>query len=170
MYAKGSMPEKRSEDKDETDDEKCLPVHLHSKDWPSEVELVIRPQFSEEQGFGQQFHEAAALCRSMEDLAQLRDARPEWTDRIDKLLRQLKEEPYQVFFCGHPFMNERSVSTADGQTYRPDRMVVDETGKLHILDYKTGAQKADHEEQIDTYRKLLEDAGYSVGSSYLLYI
>ena len=83
---------------------------------------------------------------------------------------RLKEGPYKVLFCGHPFMNERSVSTADGQTYRPDRRVVDEAGKLHILDYKTGAQKADHEEQIDTYRKLLEDAGYTVGSSCLLYI
>ena len=170
LYARGSMPEKRREYKDETDDEKCLPVHLHSKDWPSEVELVIRPQFSEEQGFGQQFHEAAALCRSMEDLAQLRDTRPEWTERIDELLRQLTEEPFRVFFCGHPFMNERSVSTANGQTYRPDRMVVDEAGKLHILDYKTGAQKAAHEEQIDTYKKVLEAAGYSVGSSCLLYI
>ena len=87
------------EDKDETGDEKCLPVHLHSKDWPSEVELVIRPQFSEEQGFGQQFHEAAALCRSMERSGPTEGRTTEWTDRIDELLPPAQRRAIEVFFC-----------------------------------------------------------------------
>jgi ATP-dependent helicase/nuclease subunit A len=65
--------------------------------------------------------------------------------------------------------NERELLLPDGQTMRPDRVIV-HNNKALVIDYKTGAREKRHEEQVCRYAEVLEAMGYSPVEKYLLYI
>ena len=50
-------------------------------------------------------------------------------------------------------INETSVMMSDGQTRRPDRVVNDD-GKINIVDFKFGAPTASYESQVKEYADL----------------
>lgn len=156
--------------KKESTDASADEISLSSRNWQKDIQLVVRPQFSEEQKFGKDFHEAASRCQTFEDWKALQKNKPHWKETIDTLLHQLQGEEYSIFFSGLTEMNERSITSSEGKTLRPDRIVIDSEGKIHILDYKTGVEKEEHQSQIREYQTVYEEAGYQVGSSKLLYI
>lgn len=64
---------------------------------------------------------------------------------------------------------ERDFRDAKGELFRPDRLV-EQQGKLQILDFKTGAEKPADFKQMEYYKTELENIGYTVESAYLYYI
>jgi ATP-dependent exoDNAse (exonuclease V) beta subunit len=145
-------------------------IQMKSREWQDSIRIAVRPMFSEEQEFGKRFHEKAIQCELAEDWQKLAEEEPDFQDAISSLLEKLKQEEYAIFFKGWRSLNERSISDSYGKILRPDRVVIDPLGKIHILDYKTGAEKPKYQEQIDQYKLAYEEAGFQVGSARLLYI
>jgi len=73
------------------------------------------------------------------------------------------------FFSGvYPSLNEAVLLTGSGD-YRPDRLLFTPRGVV-VIDYKTGSPREEDRRQVQTYRTLLEEAGYQAGEGYLLYL
>ncbi len=66
-------------------------------------------------------------------------------------------------------INETSVMMSDGQTRRPDR-VVNDNGKIIIVDFKFGAPTASYESQVKEYADMYRSLGYQDVTSYLWYV
>ena len=66
-------------------------------------------------------------------------------------------------------INETSVMMSDGQTRRPDRVVNDD-GKIIIVDFKFGAPSASYESQVKEYADMYRSLGYQDVTSYLWYV
>ena len=66
-------------------------------------------------------------------------------------------------------MNERELLTPDGDTLRPDRVCLNGKNAV-VIDYKTGAPKNAHKNQVLSYTSVLQSIGYSVEKCLLVYI
>jgi ATP-dependent exoDNAse (exonuclease V) beta subunit len=66
-------------------------------------------------------------------------------------------------------LTERAILLPQGYQKIPDRLVFHD-GQVHLLDYKTGKQDPQHQEQLASYTHLLTEAGYSVGQCLLVYL
>lgn len=66
-------------------------------------------------------------------------------------------------------INETSIMMSDGQTRRPDRVVNDD-GKIIIVDFKFGAPSASYESQVKEYADMYRSLGYQDVTSYLWYV
>ncbi|MDD5363241.1 MAG: UvrD-helicase domain-containing protein [Ignavibacteria bacterium] len=66
-------------------------------------------------------------------------------------------------------MNESEILTAEGKTVRPDRVLIKDKEAV-IIDYKTGKERKEDEEQLKEYEILLKQMGYIDIKKYLLYI
>ena len=65
--------------------------------------------------------------------------------------------------------NERDLVSRDGKILRPDRINVVENNTAVIIDYKTGVFNEQNERQVKEYKKALEDIGYTVTKTILVY-
>jgi len=86
---------------------------------------------------------------------------------LQQTLRHPKLKKY--FSVGLKVKNEEDILLENGKVIRPDRLVFMPDG-ITIIDYKTGAPLASHEEQILTYRSHIVSMGYPVISCVLVYI
>ena len=84
------------------------------------------------------------------------------------MLNSSNLSPY--FQSGLKIWNERAWMCENGELLRPDRVVELENGHLVVIDYKTGVEKKEHQDQVKTYAKHLESAGYTVDRKVLVYI
>ncbi len=93
------------------------------------------------------------------------------SERIAAMIREKLQFPEIVswFSPGIEVLNERDIITA-GETYRPDRVMVD--GKHAIVaDYKFGDQElTKFERQLTGYKKLLQELGYTQVEGYIWYV
>ncbi|HDP74266.1 MAG TPA: hypothetical protein ENN49_00015 [Bacteroidales bacterium] len=81
----------------------------------------------------------------------------------------LNQEPYKQWFSEMwEVKNEASIINTDGSIYRPDRVL---TGENHaiVIDFKFGSPSPKHREQVEQYKKLLIDMGYTDVKAYLWY-
>lgn len=81
----------------------------------------------------------------------------------NKKLASYYSENYIVY-------NEREIISEDGQIYIPDRLALDLSNKIVIIDYKTGAPNVKHRHQLNNYSDVLTDMGYTVEKKILVYI
>ena len=65
---------------------------------------------------------------------------------------------------------ETEILMPSGLTLRPDRINFSKSGKVSVLDYKTGSPKNSDIKQIKTYESSLQGLGYNQIDSYLVYI
>lgn len=70
---------------------------------------------------------------------------------------------------GASVLDERDLSDADGNVYRPDRVVI-RNGRVEIIDYKFGAEEKSYEKQLRHYASLYNGLGYKDVSAYIWYI
>jgi hypothetical protein len=56
-----------------------------------------------------------------------------------------------------------------GNIRRPDRVIF-RNGKTTIIDFKFGSENKNHNEQVNLYRELLKDMGYSDIDAFLWYV
>lgn len=91
-------------------------------------------------------------------------------ERISSIV--LHDEFSKYFKEGQNVINEKDIMmTADGETrlYRPDRLIETPDG-YYIIDFKTGAEKEQHGQQVSDYQKILEKLGKKVLETKIIYI
>jgi len=86
-------------------------------------------------------------------------------------LRKIVSHPQlqSYFVTGASVKNEAEIITANGEMFRPDRVVFNEKSAV-IIDYKTGEEKPAHKKQVFQYADLLQQMGYTVTEKLLVYI
>lgn len=67
-------------------------------------------------------------------------------------------------------LNEQTLADKDGQLLRPDRIIIDQQGRVTIIDYKTGNDHKGYRKQVATYMSLMRQIGFSDIEGYLLFI
>lgn len=70
--------------------------------------------------------------------------------------------------CGKIY-NEVSLIDSDGQTYRPDRVLI-QNDKVIIVDYKFGEHQRKYERQVGRYMEIWRRMGYDDVSGFLWYV
>lgn len=87
----------------------------------------------------------------------------------DNLKSILNKEPYKQWFSEMwEVKNEASIINTDGNIYRPDRVLVGENQAI-VIDFKFGVPTPKHRKQVEQYKKLLLDMGYTDVKAYLWY-
>ena len=127
--------------------------------------------------YGNLLHTALASIKSGEDVA------PSLTSMLQKGLISLEEQnklntilinlishkDIQAFFAKELYSkNERDILLPNGETYRPDRVILNEKSAI-ILDYKTGKANKSYAKQLNKYGTILEQMGYTSVEKYLIY-
>lgn len=82
----------------------------------------------------------------------------------------LKEQPFCNWFTEDWIIKtEASILTPEGQTYRPDRVMINDE-KTIVVDFKFGVESGNHRKQLSQYASLLKKMGYRNVESYLWYV
>jgi len=132
----------------------------------------------QEARWGSKMHELLARLKSSEDLKQvLKIAQSEaWIEKedinqLENQLQALFEHPQAgiLFKPDSEVYNERSLLIPGQERKIPDRLVLND-GQWYLADYKTGAELAAHEEQLNEYCNLLAQSGIAVEAAYLIYL
>ena len=74
------------------------------------------------------------------------------------------------FAAGNTVLNEQTIIQKEGNTIKPDRMVIKANKEVFLLDYKTGVHNAKYQKQLDSYQQAIELMGYKVVKKALIYI
>ena len=88
-----------------------------------------------------------------------------WLAKEFVIISQIKK-----WFSGiYKSYNERSILTADGKKYRPDKILT-HANKAIVIDYKFGEQVVySHEKQLMTYMQLLKEMHFTDINGYIYY-
>jgi ATP-dependent exoDNAse (exonuclease V) beta subunit len=90
---------------------------------------------------------------------------------LQTILSIVEHESLSNHFAeGNQVLNEQTIIQKEGQSIKPDRMVIDSNNKVFLLDYKTGASNPKYKMQLENYQKAIEDMGYKVIQKVLVYI
>lgn len=127
---------------------------------------------------GNLVHELFARIDSKKDIEQvLFNAREEGMfkdqdeEEIEQLIQEVVQHPeLEVYYSeGVVNYNEKDLISGTGQILRPDRLNF-LGNKVSLIDYKTGAEGAQHSEQINSYATVLEEMGYEIDKKLLVYL
>ena len=109
----------------------------------------------------------SALSSMCEEGMITTDEKNELRVTIAKIISLPELEPY--FAAGLIVKNEAEIVTFSGEFFRPDRVILKDRTAV-IIDYKTGAEKKAHAQQIIGYGDLLGQLGYVVTEKLLVYL
>ena len=157
---------------------------LISLDWHKKLTLgrqapqlwdLENPEASK--NYGKLMHTALAGIRTPEDIeptlkklqlsGMIRAADvPQFDKKIGSLLKH--PELKALFRKGLNIKTEADILLADGRSYRPDRVII-ENGNATIIDYKTGKKLDEHQDQLERYERLLLEMGYSEVRKLIVY-
>ncbi len=87
---------------------------------------------------------------------------------IDEIVNH--SELLDYFQEGNEVLNEQTIIQKEGQTIKPDRMVLTKNRDVFLLDYKTGIHNPKHQLQLENYENAIELMGYKVKKKALIYI
>lgn len=116
--------------------------------------------------------DASDLPSSVEDAVLSGDLTEEQgREALDFLSRAIDSVNGRFWFSDGASMirNEVSIVDADGQVYRPDR-VVGSGGRLQIIDYKFGEPMQRYKKQLKKYASLYKALGYNEVEAYIWYV
>jgi ATP-dependent exoDNAse (exonuclease V) beta subunit len=128
--------------------------------------------------FGNRFHELMGRVMDRDDLETVIEAsigsglfKLQERERLESLLKEIvgHSELREHFEPGLEVMNERRIFVKPGETIIPDRLVF-RNRSVCIIDYKTGAQDAKHDSQINQYAQVLQKMSYQVTERLLVYV
>ena len=89
---------------------------------------------------------------------------------LEKIIQLVMDPQVKPFFEKNlNIKTETEILLPNGQTYRPDRLILS-GNKAIVIDYKTGKSEEKHKKQINHYARLIEEMGYNEVEKYLLYI
>jgi len=86
---------------------------------------------------------------------------------LHELIKLPKVESFFTAF--DELKTETTILLPTGESYQPDRVVIKNNTTI-IVDYKTGKKEKKHYQQLENYKILLAEMGYTNIESYLLYI
>lgn len=97
--------------------------------------------------------------------------REEEAEEVALLVKEGMELPgLQPFYePGWIAKKEQEILLPDGSIQRPDRVVF-KGSRIRIVDFKTGAEKPVHQEQLKGYCELLKSMGYEIDKASLAYL
>ena len=67
-------------------------------------------------------------------------------------------------------LNEVAIIDSFGNTNRPDRVLVDEEGRVTVIDFKFGEEDEKYSVQVRRYMRLFREMGYGEVSGYIWYV
>jgi ATP-dependent exoDNAse (exonuclease V) beta subunit len=90
---------------------------------------------------------------------------------LEKRINLLVNSPTvsEWFLPENEVMNEAGILLKTGDTKRPDRVIFKD-GKTTIIDFKFGEENDRYIEQVDHYRRLIVDMGYSNTDAFIWYV
>ena len=94
---------------------------------------------------------------------------------VDETIQRVQEliaraEVAEWFDPANRVLAERNIITRTTHTQRPDRIVFTPSGRVIIIDYKTGEEHpAQHRRQVSYYAKLMQEMGFGPVEAYLWY-
>ncbi len=80
------------------------------------------------------------------------------------------DELSSYFAEGNEVLNEQTIIQKQGNTIKPDRMVLTKNKEVFLLDYKTGTHNPKYQLQLENYQNAIELMGYKVVKKSLIYI
>ncbi|ALJ05688.1 DNA helicase UvrD [Pseudalgibacter alginicilyticus] len=89
---------------------------------------------------------------------------------INKIIEHPKLGYYYNTNTTNVIHNEQDIITKNGVILRPDRIIINASKEVVIIDYKTGAENNKYKNQLITYQDALEEMGYLVKKKVLVYI
>ena len=91
-------------------------------------------------------------------------------DLLNYIKPILLSDEIKVFFSkGLNIRNEADILLENGQSIRPDRIILKDN-ETQIIDYKTGRMDESHKKQIRNYGFVLKKMGYPNVKLYLIYL
>lgn len=129
--------------------------------------------------YGNVIHEILSFVKTKNDVElaitkALEDGLIQFSQRdivLQTILSIVEHESLSNHFAeGNQVLNEQTIIQKEGQSIKPDRMVIDSNNKVFLLDYKTGASNPKYKMQLENYQKAIEDMGYKVIQKALVYI
>lgn len=129
--------------------------------------------------FGNLIHEILSKIISFEDVENVLNSylKEGYVSEIDK--ETIKKTIDSIVF--HPTLqeyfskdvivfNEREIVDSEKQISIPDRLVFKNNNELVIIDYKTGNQTLEHQQQLSRYENVLKTMNFKVHEKLLIYI
>ena len=80
------------------------------------------------------------------------------------------KELESYFSQGNEILNEQAIIQKEGNTIKPDRMVLTKNKEVYLLDYKTGNHNQKYQLQLENYQNAIEKMGLKVTKKALVYI
>ncbi|MBW4359104.1 UvrD-helicase domain-containing protein [Flavobacterium taihuense] len=74
------------------------------------------------------------------------------------------------FAEGNEVLNEKTIIQKEGGTIKPDRIVINKSKEVFLLDYKTGLPNPKYKYQLENYQIAIEKMGFKVLKKALVYI
>jgi ATP-dependent helicase/nuclease subunit A len=92
----------------------------------------------------------------------------------DDLIKKISEvisapETKEWFEAGSVIIKETDILLPSGSTKRPDRIILKDDRAI-IIDFKFGVEKPGYINQVNNYRKLMNEMGYKKVEAYLWYV
>jgi ATP-dependent exoDNAse (exonuclease V) beta subunit len=123
-------------------------------------------------------HQALAHIRTLDDVdaaiaVLIEDGRlgqPE-ADKLRAGIEQLlsRAELKELYNGANTIRNEADILLSNGSWVRPDRVVYN-TDAAWVVDYKTGKEKPNHQQQMHLYKQAMHELGFKQVSSLLVYL
>ncbi len=129
--------------------------------------------------YGNLVHEILSLVKTKEDVTLAVDKAIEnglinfgQKELVHQTIVDIVNHPELAvcFASGNTVLNEQTIIQKEGNTIKPDRMVINQAKEVYLLDYKTGAHNAKYQKQLEGYEQAIELMGYKVVKKALIYI
>ena len=166
------------------DSNQPIPIIANSLD-PKNIKIAQREalmwgtQQQEAIAYGNLIHEILALiyCKADVENAIDKALANGWIhyaqkETVAQTITDIVTHPeLKVFFAeGSQVFNEQTIIQKEGKAIKPDRMVLNTTNEILLLDYKTGAYSNNHLIQLNNYQEVIEKMNYKVIKKTLIYI
>lgn len=168
---------------DSTKDVFFEPIPTSDLLWFPDIALIDKEELkseivlSDEQRFGNQFHDLVSEIHSKEEIPsviskgiQTGNLEIQFKKQLSQELNELfNNETYTSLFSNAiDILDEQSIIISEAEELRPDKIILHENA-TYIIDYKTGVPNSKHQKQVETYKHALENLGFKNVSCYLYY-
>ncbi len=151
-----------------------LRLKLHGENYFSTAEVRTRERIN----WGKIMHEIFEGIKTTDDISRsvrklvlegklTAQAALDLEKRIEKLIAM--PDVTDWFKPGGEILTESGILLPSGHTRRPDRIIFRD-GKVTIVDFKFGEESPHYLEQIDQYRRLMAEMGYTSIEAYIWYV
>jgi ATP-dependent exoDNAse (exonuclease V) beta subunit len=151
-----------------------LKLKLHGENYFSTGEKEIREKIN----YGKLMHEIFEGIKTTADIknsvrklvleGKLTEAESEGLEkRVEYLIAS--SQVAEWFMPGNEILTEAGILLPSGSTKRPDRVIL-KNGKAMIIDFKFGDESARYIDQVNQYRQLMSEMGYSNIEAFIWYV